>query len=510
MNNPFYYTPSEECRKAAEAVRDDVMNHHPEWIDEVQGGKMFGVLVAYDAEGAEQVVLRAYSGQILGRGDWQGYVPAVFDYLEEGGYFKVHEAEIVDINKDIERMEKAPALSLARDALYRVEKQKPVLPPSRQMPENEAEREAYIRLRQFEKGEHRRQKLKWNEEVERCRQDLQTLQDEITALKRKRKQMSDSLQHWLFKNFEMLNARGEKKNLIDIFAEWAVRTGSKCIIPPSGSGECCAPKLLQQAYAIGLKPESIAEFSLVDGEIHWREACQSRCAPILEWMMSGLSVEANPLQEEEQRDSLDILYEDDALIIVDKPAGMLSVPGKSSRRSAWDILRSMRPDLPEIRMVHRLDMQTSGVLMAAKDIMSYRRMQEMFLHHERMHKTYYALLEGKLAMPVGTKGRIDLPLSADYLDRPRQKVDRESGKEAVTLYEVAGERDGHTLLRLRPLTGRTHQLRLHCAHPDGLRMPILGDDLYGHHADRLYLHAYSLAWDDMEVRSPLGLLSVEG
>ena len=591
MNNPFYYTPSARCEEAVSSLLE-IIRLHPEWNEEVRGGKTFGVLIT------ESETLFAYSGQMLGRYDIEGFVPPVFDYLDEKGYFKIHEAEIVNINKEIDRLSASDELHQAREALYDAEKAKPILPPSRNIDPASEEYEAYCRERQFEKGEYRRQKAVWNERIAECRNALQTIQDRITSLKQERKHKSDYLQHWLFENFVMLNANGEKKNLLDIFAEWAERTGSKCIIPPSGSGECCAPKLLQYAYIKGLKPVEIAEicpspalwasspqgarrklpsfaenvigntnFTLApwgsrrlsiseyvpedarrEGEglsFSFRPACQSRCKPILDWMLQGLEVEANPLEEPEQRTTLPILFENDSIIVVDKPAGMLSVPGKSKRKSALDILRDMRPDCPDLIMAHRLDMQTSGVLIAAKTMEVYKEVQKMWNNKqlqpltcpsgilsprgeekvtnetlkdapqrkkvisssplgERMpvgqvrgFKTYFALLEGVLPMSVGTKGEISLPLSSDYLNRPCQKVDYENGKEAITLYEVMGEVEvegqKRTLMKLYPVTGRTHQLRVHCAHPDGLGMPILGDDLYGKHAKRLYLHAQEIS-----------------
>ena len=551
MNSPFYYTPSARCEEAAMVILKQIQNH-PEWHEEVRGGKTFGVLIT------ESETLYAYSGQMLGRYDIEGFVPPVFDYLDEKGYFKIHEAEIVNINKEIDRLSASEELHQAREALYEAEKAKPVLPPSRNIDPSSDEYEAYCRQRQFEKGEYRRQKAVWNERVAECRNALQAIQDHITSLKQERKRKSDSLQHWLFEHFVMLNAKGEKKNLLDIFSEWAERTGSKCVIPPSGSGECCAPKLLQYAYIKGLKPREIAEFTIQQppspprgsfldtndtsclepkevynklplggmGGFSFRPACQSRCKPILDWMLQGLDVEANPLEEPEERTSLTILFENESIIVVDKPEGMLSVPGKSKRKSALDILREMRPDCPELIMAHRLDMQTSGVLIAAKTMEVYREVQKMWnqqppspqrgssldtndtlcLKQKEVYnklplwgmggcfqKTYFALLEGVLRLPVGTKGEISLPLSSDYLNRPCQKVDYENGKEALTIYEVMGvvEMEGQprTLLKLNPITGRTHQLRVHCAHPDGLGMPILGDDLYGKHAKRLYLHA---------------------
>ena len=561
LNNPFYYTPSARCEETVSSLLA-IIHSHPEWQEEVRKGKTFGVLIT------ETETLYAYSGQMLGQYDIEGFVPPVFDYLDENGYFKIHEAEIVNINKEIERLSASDELRQAREALYEAEAEKPVLPHSRDVDPTSEEYEAYCRQRQFEKGEYRRQKTVWNEKVAECRNSLQVIQDQITSLKQERKRKSDALQHWLFEHFEMLNAKGEKKNLLDIFSEWAKRTGSKCIIPPSGSGECCAPKLLQYAYLKGLKPVEIAEicpspalwasspqgarrklpsfaenvigntnFTLAPwgedarraGEglsFSFRPACQSRCKPILDWMLQGLEVEANPLEEPEQRTTLPILFENDSIIVVDKPEGMLSVPGKSKRKSALDILREMRPDCPDLIMAHRLDMQTSGVLVAAKTMEVYKEVQKGFAAtppalprregagrqylvesviesapslrgraggEAVFRKTYFALLEGVLPLPVGTKGEISLPLSSDYLNRPCQKVDYEKGKEALTLYEVMGEVEiegqPRTLLKLQPVTGRTHQLRVHCAHPNGLGMPILGDDLYGKHAKRLYLHA---------------------
>ena len=503
MNNPFYYTPSPRCEQAVSSLLD-VIHSHPEWNEEVRNGKTFGVLIT------ESETLYAYSGQMLGRYDIEGFVPPVFDYLDEKGYFKTHETEIVNINKEIDRLSASDELRQTREALYEAEAAKPVLPPSRNIDPSSDEYEAYCRQRQFEKGEYRRQKAVWNEKVLNCRNALQAIQDRITSLKQERKRLSDSLQHWLFEHFVMINARGEKKNLLDIFAEWAEKTGSKCIIPPSGSGECCAPKLLQYAYLKGLKPMEITEFTLAPNP-SYRQSCQSRCKPILDWMLQGLEVDVNPLEEEEQRTTLPILFENESIIVVDKPEGMLSVPGKSKRKSAIDILREMRPECPDLIMAHRLDMQTSGVLIAAKTMEVYKEVQKTlsplplkggepvcgrkspFKGDLEGRKTYFALLEGVLPMPIGTKGEISLPLSSDYLNRPCQKVDYENGKEALTIYEVMGvvEMEGQprTLLKLHPVTGRTHQLRVHCAHPDGLGMPILGDDLYGKHAKRLYLHA---------------------
>lgn len=498
LNNPFYYEPHPLCVEAAHDVIADIASH-PEWREEVEAGKMFGVLVT------ESGVLKAYSGQILGRGDWDGYVPAVFNYLDEDGYFKIHEAEIVATNKRIEAMSCSEELRNARDTLYDIEREtresiekykifmaERKWERERKRSEGNADDEMLIRESQFQKAELRRLKAECREKVSAAQNALQELQNRISAMKRERKHRSDDLQNWLFRNFNMKNGRGEVKNLLDIFREWASRNGSKCVVPPSGSGECCAPKLFQYAFENALKPLAVAEFTVENGQPCWQGACMSRCAPILDWMLQGVDVMPNPLHEQEEVKALNVLYEDENIIVVDKPAGMLSVPGKSKRKSALDILREMRPDCDNLMMAHRLDMQTSGVLVAAKNMEMYRSLQADFAEHLKIKKSYVALLEGVLPMEEGIKGEICLPLSADYLDRPRQKVDHEKGKYALTKYEIKGVVNGHTLVVLYPVTGRTHQLRVHCASKDGLGMPILGDDLYGHHDKRLYLHAESI------------------
>ena len=288
----------------------------------------------------------------------------------------------------------------------------------------------------------------------------------------------------------MLNARGENRNLIDIFSSWAEETGSKCLVPPSGSGECCAPKLLQYAFIHHLKPIEIAEFLVREGRAVCRGACQGRCAPILRWMLQGLEVDVNPLETEEERETLEVLYEDERLIIVDKPAGMLSVPGKVKRPSVSSIMRERFPQATGPMMVHRLDMSTSGIMVIALNDYSYRNLQRQFAAHV-VRKRYVAVL---CAMPGGVtpgqQGTISLPLAPDYMHRPCQMVDHENGKPAITRWIM----HDNCHIDLFPETGRTHQLRVHCAHKEGLGTPIKGDALYGIKADRLYLHAAEITF----------------
>lgn len=315
----------------------------------------------------------------------------------------------------------------------------------------------------------------------------------ISALPKgeEQKVRSQALQQWLFGQFRFLNAIGETSSLTNIFGEHT---------PPSGAGECCAPKLLQYAYQHRLKPLCMGEFWMgrpPKGEIreegHFYPSCQAKCRPILGWMLQGLDVEENPLRRDYDRliAQLRIIAEDDDIVVVDKPAGLLSVPGKDDLPALSDIIRQRYPKAEGPLIVHRLDMDTSGLMVLALNTDAYHRLQDQFIRHT-VEKRYRALLEHP--MPIGERGRIDLPLCPNPYDRPRQMVHEEYGRRAITNYEIVGEEDGHTVVYLWPETGRTHQLRVHMAHPEGLGNPIVGDRLYGSPGERLMLFADELAF----------------
>lgn len=507
LNCPYYYQPDALSLLAAQEVQQAIAAM-PEWVAEISCGKMFGVLVVETPNGGVGY-LKAYSGQIGGREDWDGWVPAVFDYLQPNGYFCQHENEISYINKKVAELEGSPLHAIACARLARAEKEaeQRVADYRRFMSEQKALRkqrraegeadEVLVKDSQFQKAELRRMKAALEAELLPLRDAVDGQKEELLTMKRIRKQKSDALQQWLFSKFVMLNANGEQRTLLDIFKPTAQR------IPPSGAGECCAPKLLQYAYEHGYKPLSIAEFwwgespvGEVRQHLNFYPACQGKCRPILDFMLQGIDVMPNPLEQQECNTRLDIIYEDNWLIAVDKPAGMLSVPGKGQRLSALEILRNQmaqreRGYLPsgflgELYPVHRLDMQTSGILFFSKSAVMQGDMQKMFAGRE-VRKQYRALLDG--VCECLEQGVIELPLAADFMNRPRQCVDYEKGKSAVTRYNILCTRESKTLIDLFPHTGRTHQLRVHCAHKDGLGIPIAGDDIYGYHADRLYLHA---------------------
>ena len=325
------------------------------------------------------------------------------------------------------------------------------------------------------------------------------------------REMSQELQLWLFHQYQLLNARGETKDLVEIWRDYhaSPRIQEKYPLPPGGTGDCCAPKLLQYAYSQGLKPVCMAEFwwgespkSLIRHHGRFYPACSGKCKPVLAWMLQGLDVDPNPDEQRPQHLEPRIVWEDEVMAVIDKPSGMLSMPGKIGDDSVatWAQAR-----WPEAMLVHRLDMQTSGILLVVKTAEAYHHLQKQF-EERTIKKKYLAIVEGE---PQEEHGIIDLPLSSDPLNRPYQMVDYEHGKRAITEYRVLASAHGvrnHVhfdctrfltpcaLLALWPHTGRTHQLRVHCAHPDGLGCPILGDELYGRKADRLYLQAQAISF----------------
>lgn len=317
-----------------------------------------------------------------------------------------------------------------------------------------------------------------------------------------RRQRSMDLQKWLFRQFRVRNANGEEKDLLHIFA-----TTPHCI-PPGGAGECAEPKLLQYAFLQGLKPVAMAAFWMgasPPGEIRcngqYYPACKGRCEPILRFMMQGLDVEPDPMQAHKQCVwTLPVLYEDAFIAVVDKPEGMLSVPGKTDAPSVQSIMRMRYPDADGPMIVHRLDMSTSGLMVVVKTRVAHKNLQRQFLE-QRVRKRYVALLQGRIALGGGT---IDLPLCPDIMDRPRQMVSWQYGKLAVTDYEVTGYVGSDiTRVAFYLRTGRTHQLRVHAAHPQGLNTPIVGDALYGQENSRLYLHAEEIWFEHPITHEPL-------
>ena len=529
MNNPLDYQPHPLCIAVCKELQT-YLSEREDWREEIDKGKMFGVLIvenAQPASGAPEIgYLAAYSGQIGGRSDWDDFVPAVFDYLQPDGYFKTHEAEISGINQSIRKLEanthmkeaKGLILQLQEErkhtiAAYqeKIKKAKAKRDARREAgslnPEEEAE---MVKESQFMKAELRRLKKSLSEKTS-LETEYEAYQADILSLKQLRKTLSDALQQWLFSQFRMQNHEGESKDLLEIFRDAALRDYPQAtiatsriaalkMVPPAGSGECCEPKLLQYAYSLGYKPLQMAMFwwgespkEEIRHHLNFYPACNGKCKPILQWMLPASTFEPAAV-DLSLYNKVETLYEDREIAVIHKPEGLLSVPGKDAAQpSVYALMRSKYPEATGPLIVHRLDMSTSGVMMIAKTEFAYHRLQKAFLNHQ-IQKKYVAIISGKV---IPEKGIISLPLMPDYLDRPRQIVDHELGKEAITEYEVLEPvDDSHLRIALYPKTGRTHQLRVHCAHQEGLKAPILGDPLYGNEkAARLHLHAEEITFE---------------
>ena len=437
---PFCYEPHPLCILAAEEVKREIERINP------SEGKMFGVLIV------KQGFLAAYSGLLEGRNDWPYFVPPVYDAQQPDGYFKTREREISLISH---------------------------------------------------------------------------VQVDLQSPSNTSKKMSQDLQLWLFHQYQFLNARGEKKDLVEVWQDYhcSPRIRNRYPLPPGGTGDCCAPKLLQYAYQNGLKPLCMAEFwwgpspkSEIRHHGQFYPACRGKCKPVLTWMLQGLDVDPSPDEAGFPHLSVEVVWEDESMAVLNKPPGMLSIPG---RTEDYSIATWAQERWPGSQPVHRLDMWTSGLILIAKTNEAYQSLQKQFTDHT-VKKKYLAIVEG---VPKEEHGIIDLPLLCDPMNRPRQVIDFERGKRAITEYRVLptpnpslregsfntpavdniglqsnqtplpwGGAGGRCLLALWPHTGRTHQLRMHCAHEQGLGCPIMGDELYGTKADRLYLQAQAISF----------------
>ena len=501
---PFCYEPHPLALMAVEQVKQYVASR-ADWTEEMDAGKMLGVLVAQDHEG-RLGYLAAFSGNLAGRVNHDFFVPPVYDLLDPQGEFKLGEAQITAINHEVERLEKSQELAALHQHLAdatrerddEINRFKSLMAHHKQ--ERDArrlsadvaaeEQERLLNQSRFEKAELKRIRRRHDALVQAVVDEIDGFQQHIDELKAQRKVMSEALQERIFRLFVVTNARGEHRDLVDVFKPLGT-------LPPAGAGECCAPRLLNYAFNNGLRPVCMAEFwwgASPVGEVrhhgHFYPACRSKCKPILDFMLQGLDVEENVLGKPMEAGELDVVYDDKWLTVLNKPSGMLTVPGKMLEDSLLTRYMEAHPEAHGPVVVHRLDQETSGLVMFAKDKSTHKALQQQFENHT-VRKRYVALLDGLVPLDEGT---IDLPLRPDIEDRPRQRVDRELGKPAVTRFRVLERTDGITRVALEPLTGRTHQLRVHVSHPLGLNCPIVGDRLYGKASSRLMLHAESISF----------------
>lgn len=516
LNSPFHSTPDSLALAAVEQVQEYLENQH-DWyhdfgLEETKAssmGKMFGVLVVIDENGVPGFLV-AFSGKLAGKVNLHNFVPPIYDMLDEDGFYRKGEELLNQLNLKIEELEndsnlfklkkEHEALILAAECeIVKVKnefkaskiKRKEQRDNLNETLSDEQKQEILENLNNQSKEAHRiykRLTAQWKEEIRKHSILYEAASDEINNLKQIRREKSMSLQDELFSKYVFLNSKLEQKGVLELFQHVEK--------PPSGAGDCAAPKLFQFAFKHHMLPLSIAEFwwgqtpsSEIRTHKNFYPACKGKCEPILNYMLEGIDLD-NPSKHirKEEAVSLEIIFEDDFILVINKPENLLSVPGKIVADSVYSILRNKYPKSSGPLLVHRLDMATSGILLIAKSMEIYQLLQQQFINRQ-VKKSYVAVLDGILKE---SQGEINLPLLVDHYDRPRQMVDFEHGKQAITKWEVIEHLENSTRIRFFPITGRTHQLRVHAAHHLGLNIPIKGDDIYGLESTRLHLHAESL------------------
>ncbi|NWL17567.1 RNA pseudouridine synthase [Pseudoalteromonas sp. Scap03] len=512
---PFYYKPHPQAVAAAKQLQQQLKKLDKAILDtdDIDAGKMFGVLVVQD-ESQQLGFISAYSGQIAGIDEQLHFAPNVALKHIDDAEFSQQSQVINDINAQITALQNSDnyqqieqqlvttrqhyeqQLVAKQQAMQVTRKQRK---QQRQAAGEQLNNDEFEKLKNqlagqsiVEKKQLQALKQQWQTRIAALEQAQLTIDDEINGLKKRRKVLSKNLQKKLFAQYQFLNANGEVTDLNAIFAKLPEHT------PPSGAGDCAAPKLLQYAYKHNLKPLAMAEFwwgappkSAIRHHLHYYPSCYSKCQPILGHMLEGLNVEDNPLLvNPAQGKDLTIVYQDDDLLVVNKPAEFLSVPGINIDDSVYMRIKTQFPHASGPLIVHRLDMSTSGLLMIALNKRVHKALQKQFIERS-VEKRYVALVAGNIAAESGT---IELPLVLDFDDKPRQMVCYKTGKPSLTTWQVLERKNNTTRLQLYPKTGRTHQLRVHCAHHLGLNTPIVGDTHYGEKSDRLHLHAEYLAF----------------
>ena len=513
---PFYYSVHPLAHIAAEELQHHIETQQ-EWEhdfgdeeddESLSYGKMFGVLVVKNKEG-ELGYLSAFSGKLANANHHAKFVPPVFDMLVDGDFFNNGMDELREMQHTIRALEAVPDY-IEKRATYKryyqqriddIRTQKEVIRVDKKARKQirtaaikELSSEEYAKLQEAQAEESKQGRIvlfhikkDWDEKIEKALEELNVYQIEIDEWKEKRAKFSANLQQRLFDNYTFLNGNGEEKSLNTIFQEKK---------PIGGAGECAAPKLLQYAFIHQMEPIALAEFwwgksprSAIRVHKQFYHACKGKCGPILGHMLQGLDVDDNPMLDYPgAANDVKIVYEDDAIIVVNKPKDLLSVPGIALKDSVATRMAELYPASKDHLIIHRLDMSTSGILILAKTKDAHKKMQSQFMNRT-IKKRYVALLDG---IVKENRGEIDLPLRVDLDDRPKQLVCYEHGKSAKTIWEVVEIKKGKTKVYFYPITGRTHQLRVHAAHPLGLKTPIVGDDLYGKKGSRLHLHAESI------------------
>ena len=516
---PFYYEPHPLCELATKEIQNYLKGQldfeHNFGLDNskkgISTGKMFGVLVVKNQQN-EIGYISAVSGKLGEKNNHKIFVPPIYDMLSEESYF-LHEKSILNkISTTLENLENNPEY-IELLTLYNSEKEKAIndiqekkealktAKKERSLQRKKAESELsfddYIVFKDSLSKKSMEAKhffnnvnRYWQHTLKPLEGKLSVFTNQIKTLKEQRKTKSVALQQYISNQYQFLNQKKEIKGFSDLFLNTTVQN------LPAGSGECAAPKLLQYAFLNDLKPIAMAEFwwgKSPNKEIRKHKqfypACQGKCKPILSHMLAGIDMNTNPLlQNPAIGKELETIFEDDDLIVIYKPNEFLSVPGIHIQDSVYSRIKQQIKEISGPIIIHRLDMATSGLLVLAKNKEAHKEIQSQFIN-KTVKKRYTALLDG---IVKGNNGTINLPLRVDLDDRPRQLVCYEHGKSAKTDWEIIEIKKGKTKIQFYPISGRTHQLRVHASHSLGLNTPIIGDDLYGTKSDRLYLHADTL------------------
>jgi len=512
---PFYYQPHPLCLLAVKELQDHLKTQqhwqHNFGIDnnkETAIGKMFGVLLVKNKHN-EIGYLSAFSGKLADNNHLPHFVPPVFDMLTEDSFFLTGQLKINQLSNRIKERLKNPQLIELEEFLKseieysnlatkqhkaKIIEGRKNRKSQRLAAESSLNTADFLQLKEQLNKQSVKQKIQlrdlniyWTERVKKAEDKLKQLTDTIVSLKVQRKDLSTALQQNLFNQYRFLNKQGKQRNLGDIFKETPQH------VPPAGAGECAAPKLLQYAFKKGMTPLAMAEFwwgaspkSEIRQHQNFYAACHGKCRPILGHMLEGMAMDPNPLLNNlGEGASIDIVYQDDVMLVINKPSHLLSVPGKDINDSVYTRIKQRFPHATGPLTVHRLDMSTSGLILIALNRDAHKSLQKQFIKRT-IKKRYIALLEGLVEQD---KGSIELPLRVDLDDRPRQLVCYQHGKPAKTQWKVIERKNNRTKVYFYPITGRTHQLRVHSAHLKGLNIPIVGDELYGKRANRLHLHA---------------------
>lgn len=505
---PFYYEPHELALLASEELQEYLtkqsdINYSFGLEGDADGiGKMFGVLVV-ENEKQEIGYLNAFSGNISNQNELNRFVPPIYNILSVDSFFKKDNDELVALSQQLSKLEKDENYRVLKEQIKKTRKE------VSEIISNEKER---LRIRKINrKKAKKKQKTPTvafkNKQIEESLNDtfylrelqvyydakyskqeneLTSFENELARLKQLRIDKSNALQQKIIAQYSVKNTKGETKSIIEIFDDLN-RTA------PSGTGDCAAPKLLQYAFSNKLKPIALAEFwwgkpgkAAIRKHKNYYPSCQGKCEPLLGHMLAGIELDKNLLLENLAKDKeIKILYEDEQILLINKPAELLSVPGKQIKDSVYNRLVEKYPNAEKYLIIHRLDMSTSGIMLLAKNKYANKFLQKQFITRE-VKKRYTALLDGIISDDYG---EINLPLRLDIDDRPKQLVCYEQGKKALTKWKVLERKNGETRIEFTPITGRTHQLRVHAAHVLGLNTPIVGDDLYGKKNRRLHLQA---------------------